>query len=370
MASLRRSAGVAAILALCFASPGAAQGFVVTGELLLATGTDTVPVPDRWVVLHEVTVAEGGPVDSVRTDRRGRFRLRSSASDTLATYLLSARYHGIGYFSPPIDPDSLPDRDVPPIMVYDTASTGAPIGLAERHVLVRSPGSDGRRRVIELFVVSNAEPMTRISGADGGPVWSVAIPPVAEDVEIGVSDLASDAIEIADGALQVYAPIVPGQREVLIGYLLPAGEDDFVVTLDQPVARLTVLLGDSTAVLESPPLAMVGVEELEGQPLRRYGAEGVGTGTAVRIGFVASDGPVPIERVIVPVLVLLMALGFLAWHRRTPTGTRPDDPAVLAVQIAALDAEYRGREDDDYRRRRAELKERLSAALAAGKAES
>lgn len=342
----------------------------MAGELLLARGTDTVPVLDQWVVLHEVTVAEGGPIDSVRTDRRGRFRLRSPARDSEATYLLSARYHGIGYFSTPIDPDSLPDGDVPPILVYDTASTGAPIGLAERHILVRSPGGDGRRRVIELFVVSNAGTVTRIAGADGSPVWSVAIPPYAEDVEIGVSDLASDAIEITEGALQVYAPIVPGEREVLIGYLLPAGAEDFVVTLDQPVARLTVLLGDTSAVLESPQLAMVGVEALEGEPLRRYGGEAVGTGTAIRIGFVAAGAPFPIEGVVVPILVVLMALGFLAWRRRTPvTGAPGDDPSVLAARIAALDAEFRGREDDEYRRRRAELKERLSAALAAGKTE-
>jgi hypothetical protein len=68
---------------------------------------------------------------------------------------------------------------------------------------------------------------------------------------------------------------------------------------------------------------------------------------------------------VVPLTALLMAVGIVVWWRRS--GGRlvvTDDPSVLAAEIAALDAACKGREDADYRRRRAELKQRLEAALA------
>jgi hypothetical protein len=366
LASLRRSVAYAALLALCSAARGEAQGFVVNGELLHVAGGDTVPVPRTWVVLHAVTLTEGGPVDSQRTDARGRFRLRAAALDTAASYLVSAQYEGIGYFSQPIDPDSVPRDGIPPLFVYDTASTGAAIELAERHILVRSPGPDGRRRVIELFVLRNPEPVTRVVGAGPVPVWAVRIPSRAEEVEVGASDLAADAIEIVDASVQVFAPIVPGEREVLIGYLIPSGLEELAVTLDQPITRLSVLLGDSSAVLEAPRLQLLDVQQLEGQPLRRYGGETVAAGIDLRIRFGTGPTPIPVEWFVVPCVIVVMIVGFVVWrYRATPSaGQASGDPAVLAAAIAALDHEYRGREDEEYRRRRAELKQRLTVALA------
>ncbi len=366
MASSLRSIIILTLLALCSASRGEAQGLVVSGVLQRVVGRDTVPAPAQWVVLHAVTVAEGGPVDSQRTDASGRFRLRLPAVDTSANYLLSAQHQGIGYFSPAIDPDSLRNGRVPPLVVYDTASAGNAIELAERHLLVRSPGSDGRRRVIELFVLANRGTTTRVVGESETPVWQVTIPPDAEDVEIGASDLATDAIEVGQGTLDVFAPVVPGEREVLIGYLLPAGRTEFSHTLDQPVTQLSVLLGDSSAMLEAPSLPLVSVEQLEGQPLRRYGGEAVSAGVDIRIRFGSAPAPFPVEWIVVPFAVVVMALGFVLWRRRVVApASVPNDAAQLAARIAALDAQYRGRDDETYRQQRAALKAQLAAALAA-----
>jgi hypothetical protein len=370
LASSLHSAAALAFLALCSVSRGEAQGLVVSGVLQRVEGADTVPVPARWVVLHAVTVAEGGPVDSQRTDANGRFRLRLPAVDTSANYLLSAQHQGIGYFSPAIDPDSLRAGDVPPLLVYDTASGGDALELAERHLLVRSPGSDGRRRVIELFVLANRGTTTRVVGESEAPVWQVTIPPDAEDVEIGASDLAGDAIEIGQGTLDVFAPVVPGEREVLIGYLVPAGRAEFSLTLDQPVTQLSVLLGDSSAMLEAPPLPLMSVEQLEGQPLRRYGGDAVSAGMDIRIRFGNAPAPFPLQWIVVPFAVVVMAVGFVVWRRRVAApAPMPNDPTQLAARIAALDAEYRGRDDEGYRQQRAALKAQLAAALAARDAE-
>jgi len=48
-----------------------AQTVSVSGRVLRG-GRDTVPLSGAWVVLHRVTRDAGGPLDSVRSDARGR----------------------------------------------------------------------------------------------------------------------------------------------------------------------------------------------------------------------------------------------------------------------------------------------------------
>jgi hypothetical protein len=322
-------------------------------------------------VLHEVTLTSGGPVDSQRTDPAGRFSLRAATRDTAANYLVSVDHQGIGYFSEPIRPDSLPISELPPLLVFDTSAVTPPVRTAERHVLVRTPTADGSRRVVELIVLANRGDQVRITADTATPVWETALPGAAEDVELGLSDLAADAIDVSNGRLRVFAPIVPGERELLVGYVLPAGIEEFTVPLDQPVDLLSVLLGDSTAALAAPPLPMRGVEELEGQPLRRYGQDSIAAGTTVRIRFRAGGRALPWLWVVVP-LAALALLGGLVLALRRSASPVPDesvsaDPAVLAAEIAALDAMRDEIEVEAYRSRRAALKARLEAALAARK---
>ena len=330
-------------------------------------GADTVPVAGRWAVLHAVTVSTGGPVDSQRTGRDGRFAVRVAAVDTSASYLLSTQYEGIGYFSPPIMPDSL-RAPLAPLLVYDTSSIAPPIVVQERHVLVEAPGPEGARRAVELLVLANRGRLTRVSPDSATPTWSGTIPPEAEGFELGLSDFPADAVEVRGETLSVYAPIPPGERQILAGYLLPAGVERFDVPVDQPVGRLDVLLEDSAATLEGRALPLVGMENLNGRPLRRFGGDSVPAGTTISIVF-PGRGMVPgtiMVWILVPLAAALLVLGMVWWWRRGGgEGGDSIDPPRLAAEIAALDAAYRGREDAEYRRRRADLKRRLEAALAA-----
>jgi hypothetical protein len=340
----------------------------VTGRILRVHGNDTVAVAGQWAVLHAVTLTTGGPVDSQRTDRAGRYALRVAAVDTSASYLLSVEYDGIGYFSPPIPPDSLRAAHAP-LLVYDTSSTGPPIVLQERHVLVEAPGPEGARRAVELLVLANRGRLTRVSPDSTTPTWQGTMPPGAEGFELGLSDFPADAIEVRGETLRVYAPIPPGERQILAGYLLPAGIGAFDVPVDQPVGRLDLLLGDSTATLAGAALPLIGMDNLGGQPLRRFGGDSVPAGATISIRFPSrarAPGTVLVW-ILVPLMAALMVLGVVVWWRRPNGAAEPAaDPTVLAAEIAALDAAYRGREDAEYRRRRAELKQRLEAALAGG----
>jgi hypothetical protein len=360
-------------VALGVATSVGAQGLRVSGRVVRVAEGDTAGVAGRWVVLHAVTLSTGGPVDSQRTDPAGRFRLRAPALDTAASYLVSVDHQGIGYFSEPIRPDSLPIGELPPLVVYDTSSVVPPVRTAERHILVRAPAADGSRRVIELFVLANRGDRVRIATDTVTPVWQTGLPPDAQSVELGLSDLAGDAIEIADGRLRVFAPVVPGERELLVGYVLSAGIEELTVPLDQPVDMLSVLLGDSTAGIAAPAMPMRGVEQLEGQPLRRYGQDSVPAGMSLRIAFRAGAGSVTWLWIVVPLAGAALVGGLVGVLRRSgppsPADGVSDDPAVLAAQIAALDAARRELAGEEYRTRRAALKARLEAALAARKSE-
>ena len=354
-------------LALCLAGSAEAQGFRVTGSLLHVTGPDTSAVSGRWVVLHAVVLDGGAQVDSVRTDRAGQFTFRVPEVDTLASYLVSTEHHGIGYFSDPFRPSANALHAVPPVVVFDTSSTTPAIELTERHVLVHQRGGDGTRRIIELFVLANRGTETRIAPTAAQPVWTGRIPDGALQFEVGLSDMSDDAILQAGGTIQVVAPIPPGEREMLVSYLLPRGARELQVPIDQPVEHLAVLLGDSTASLEGDLLTLVGVEELDGTPLQRYEARDVDAGAPVLLRFRReSPGPTLFVWLLVPFVAAAFVFGFLRWrklHGVQPVAGPTADPRALAAEIAALDAAYAGKEDDEYRSRRAELKERLTKLL-------
>jgi hypothetical protein len=139
------------------------------------------------------------------------------------------------------------------------------------------------------------------------------------------------------------------------------------VIVDQPIERLSVLLEDSLAALDAPALALRGVEELEGAPLRRYGAESVGSDARIMVRFETGDrNGTPVVWVVIPLAAVVLFAVFVVWWRRAQMSALPveDDPAALAAEIAALDAARTSMDADTYGARRAELKARLAAALA------
>jgi hypothetical protein len=323
-------------------------------------------------ILHRVTVAEAGPVDSSRTDRSGRYALTAPALDTLANFVVSVEHDGIAYFTEPIHTFGTPVAGAEPLLVYDTSSAAPPIVLRERHVVVRSPGGEGARRVIELLLLENRGTATRVASDTTRPVWEGAIPAQAIEFQVGESDVSAEAVIRRGDRVTVTAPVPPGERQILISYLIPTSVRRLALPIDQPVERFFLLLEDSAAVVDAP-LAPRGVEQLEQLAFRRYGADSLSAGTLVAAVFPAAGGSAADWWWIV-ILVASVALagGFLWWWRRigplpAPADGRPSGAEAIAAEIAALDAAFEERQDDPaYRERRAELKARLVEAMKTG----
>lgn len=343
----------------------------MVGHVAHVTERDSLPLAGHWVVLHEVTPAGGGAVDSARTDRAGRYRLQAAGQDTTAGFLVSASFGGIAYFSEPLRFPAVRVDTAPALAVYDTSSTSPTIALAQRLLVVRDREPDGSRRVIELLILANAGRETRIAPDTTRPVWFGRLPQGALQFEVGDSDMSERAVLRHGDTVLVVAPIPPGERQLLVSYVLPGSARELVIPFDHAVQRVNVMLEDTTATIEGAALTLRGFDELENLIVRRFGGENLPAGSTVVVRFGRQPLSLPaLWWTLVPLAALAMAWAFLRWWRRSasprPSPAEANDVEILAAQIAALDAEFAQHASDEYRRRRAELKERLAATLARG----
>lgn len=340
----------------------------MSGRVWHVMGGDSVPAAGQWAVLHAVTREGGAPVDSQRTDANGRYRVTAPSHDTTAAYIVSVRYAGIAYFSEPFDDSA---ESVAPVVVYDTSSTSPPVVLRERHIVVRRPELEDGRRVIEVLILANDGDHTRVSDGDE-PVWSGALPAEGSEFQVGTSDMSDEAIVLADGRISVYAPVPPGERQIVIGYLLATDRHELRIPVDQPVGTVNVLAEEPDATLRGQGFTAEPPSELQGTVFQQWTAFDVPAGTSVVLSVPSRtrSGMPWMLPLIAGALAAGLFGGFWWWWRRY--GSQPesepappaDEAHAIAAQIAALDRAYAGREDEDYRAKRSEMKQRLEALLA------
>ena len=346
----------------------------MAGVVVRPSGADTVPVTGARVVLHRVTQAEQGPVDSMPSGADGGFRF-ALARDTTALYLLSARYQGIEYFSLPLDRDGAREAGPVTLVVHDTSSR-APVAVSTRHVVIPRAGDDGTREVLDLVLLTNAGRETRVAPDSLGASWSGPLPAGSEGLELGESDVSPDAVIRRNDSVIVSAPISPGEKQLAFQYHLPGGGQALDLPVGAERVALNVLLEEPGATASGPGLAKADSQALEGRSFGRWSGD-VPAGAVVRITLPGPRGSRPVIAVLVAVLAL--ALLVAAWRilparvaRAGPPGAAADGGRLLD-EIAALDARYQGREAETsadewgrYLERRAALKAEAEAALARG----
>jgi hypothetical protein len=264
----------------------------------------------RWVVLHQVTLRDGGPVDSVRSDGAGRWRLRVPAVDTLAVYVASTLHGGLAYFSQPLR--VVPGRAATgeSLVVYDTSSAGPPIAVQRRLVTIARPQSDGSRDVLELLEIVNPSSTTRIAPDSLQPVWAGAIPAEALQFELQSGDFSADAVVRRDDRVLLFGPVQPnGFHQLSYRYTLAGSVQAFALPIDQPTTELDLLLEDTLTRATAPGLQSGGVQQIETRFFARFRADSVPADAPVRIAFPKS--PLGAEK-LVPFLVIAAASALLA----------------------------------------------------------
>ena len=366
----------------------------VAGRVTHPAGDSIAPAADSWVTIHRVGPDSAGPIDSVRTDAAGRyaFRYRTWGSER-AVYFVSVSYRGIAYFSQPLQ-KAVVEGDDAEITVFDTTSARVPLTVRGRHMIVLEPrGGADRREVVEVYELSNDSTVTGIAGAARAgagvtPTWTTVVPPDAREFRVGEGDVAPDAVRLAGGRVELFAPLAPGLKQVSFSYTLPVGAFPLNVPLERPTSVFEVLVEGAKGAATGAKLREVNPVVQEGRNFRRFLAQDAPAAAVASIAFpplatAASQSVYVVLVVALAGVAMLTALAFAQRRRARAVpavgqvgpvggGGRGDGVAgALAREIAALDAGFaRLRAPDDaaraaYQARRASLKRDLSAALAA-----
>jgi len=360
-----RSLSVFSVLSVLSVLPLSAQTTTAAGRVILPHPHDSVPVPGVRVLLHRVGGSAQGPIDSMASDRAGRFRFRFRA-DTSALYLLSARYGGIEYFSAPVPTRAARSDTAVRLLVYDTSST-APVGVEARHIVVPRPNSDGSRSVLDLIVLRNDGLLARVAPDSAHPAWSLRLPAGTGELEVGESDVSPDAV-LRDGDLvKVVAPLAPGQKQLSIEYAVTPTRGRLEFPVGPSGAPVNLLVEERDAQVGGA-LALADSEVIEGRSFRRWSGRVPAGGSVVLT--VTGGTRIASWRVLaglVGALALVLALATWRVLRRSPAPVVSPSPGSLLDAIAALDARYLGREaetpPEEWRAYEAE-RSRLKAALA------
>lgn len=230
------------------------------------------PVSDVWVVLHRVGPDSGAPLDSVRSDTRGRYSFsyaRTGSPD--AVYFLSASYGGIAYFSAPLAEGKVSGDDGE-IAVFDTTSRRVPLTLRGHHVIVSAADANARRSVVEVYDLSNDSSVTRVANGDtpAGATWTTHITPGATDFKVSQGDISGQAVTYSDGVVRVFAPLAPGLKQLSFSYSLPAKSFPLKLPLERPTGVYEILIEDKTGTVSGPKFREVDPVTVDERNYRRF----------------------------------------------------------------------------------------------------
>jgi len=254
------------------------------------------------------------------------------------------------------------------IHAYDTLLApleGLPVALEARSVFFEPSGSEWA--VTDVFQLRNDRDRTIVPREDG-QVWSYPLPVGARDVAAD-NEMAGDVVGYEGGNIIFRAALPPGERLFVIRYFI----DSLEVTLPTPgeTEMLDVLVREPAPTLEVEGLVQDQSIQLEaGTTYRRFAAENLVV-PQVRLMMGEDAQPPPVQWIAVLLALVLAGGGLMALRGGARTaaaevrGGGTGGRQSLLVELARLDEQYESETSptaartSEYRRRRAELMERL-----------
>ena len=261
---------MAALLLLQAALPSVPQQ--VSGRIVRPGGDRMDPVSGAWVVLHRVGPDSAGPIDSVRSDSRGRYSfdyVRSGSDD--AIYFVSASHDGIAYFTQPL-PEGKVRGDDGEITVFDTTSGHVPMSLRGHHVVVSAADANARRSIVEVYDLSNDSTVTRVARGDAaaGATWQTHVAAGAGDFKVSQGDISAAAVSFANGVVSVFAPLAPGIKQLSFSYSLPANSFPLKLPLETETGIYEILIEEKIGSVKGPNLKEMDPVTVDERNFRRF----------------------------------------------------------------------------------------------------
>ena len=304
----------------------ASDTLALSGRVVRQTPGGPRAVARELVVLHRVNARQAGPVDSVRTDADGGYAFRVTAPDSASMYLASARFAGIAYFAPPAQagqPATPTD-----IVVFDTTSRDVPLRLQGRHLVLSAPNAEGVRNVIDVFEIENDTIYTRVAGVSNRPTFSVRLPDGAQNARVTQGDVSDAAVITRNGRADVFAPLSPGLRQLVLTYELPPGVFPLALPLERATGLMEVLLEESAGTATGAGLVSQGDVSVDGKHFVRYLGNNASSEAVVTLrvtgAAAAPSASLSVPPWVVPSVLSLLTLGgLLALARRSATADGP-----------------------------------------------
>jgi hypothetical protein len=244
----------------------------VSGRVVRPGAQRMDPVSGAWVVLHRVGPDRAGPLDSVRSDSRGRYSFsytRSGSND--AIYFVSASHDGIAYFTPPLAEGNVRGDDGE-ITVFDTTSGRVPMSLRGHHVVVSAADANARRSIVEVYDLSNDTSVTRVAIAEtpSSATWQTHIAPAAGDFRVSQGDISAAAVTYANGLVSVFAPLAPGVKQLSFSYTLPARSFPLKLPLEKETGVYEIMIEEKGGNVSGPHLKEVDPVTVDDRNFRRF----------------------------------------------------------------------------------------------------
>jgi hypothetical protein len=282
-------------------------------------------------------------------------------------FFASVEYRGLLYFGPAVT-EAVQLDSVYRIEAFDTLSVapgGADLPVSARNLFLE--GASSGWTATDVFQLRNEGDRTLYSPQEG-IVWAYPLPPSGTDFQLGQGDLSPDAVRFEGGRVELYSPLPPGERFLMLRYRIP--ESEFVLPLPGETDRVEILMREPAPPAEFPPLSPASPVEMEpGNTFRRYVGDAL-EDTEIRAQVAPEPWSLSGEWLAVALAALLGAAGVFGLRRRR-AATRTPEPATkgetgmsrdqLLLAVARLDEEFQALSDPpeairlQYRDRRSRL---------------
>jgi hypothetical protein len=236
-------------------------------------GTDRLePVTGAWVVLHRVGPDSAGPIDSLRSDARGRYSFnytRTGSSD--AIYFVSASHDGIAYFTTPLAEGKVSGNDGE-ITVFDTTSGHVAMSLRGHHVVISAADANARRSIVEVYDLSNDSTLTRVAKGDtpAGATWQTHVVNGIGDFKVSQGDISAAAVSYANGVVSVFAPLAPGIKQLSFSYSLPAKSFPLKLPVETETGIYEILIEEKAGSVIAPHIKEMEPVTVDERNFRRF----------------------------------------------------------------------------------------------------
>lgn len=364
----------------------------IHGTVVNASGGD-IP-PGLTVTLHAFDQMNLVMTDTAQVSSQGLFTFENIPAPAGRAFLTTLEFDHVLYGSDVAQVETEGQPISLTMQVFETTTDQTPLAVDRLHYFFEFLDPQ-TLRVAELYVISNRGQKTVVSeGGPQSPVLSFLLPQGAKNLQFQEGELGKRFIETPNGFADTI-PIRPGEGnyQVLYSYELPYNRKlQLSRPMSLPVQAVVILAPEASVKVSGPTIQDAGTREMQGVQYHSYSGAAMEAGSSLDLTLTGSPagGQTGVslgsrDSLLVGAaalgLVLLAAGAWLYQRSRAATveagtaaqaasGQPQAAPAAdtrdgLMDAILALDDLYQDGKltEEVYRKRRAELKDRLARLM-------